>query len=394
MKKNLNLNLNRVPIELQMILMILKTEDTKKLIDTQSDKFNKINWELFLQQAFHHRIYPLLYIKLKNINNTIVPSYVKEVLLKEYKRNTFEMLYLSREMENLNSLFFKKNLRVLFLKGPSLSKDLYGDISLRTSNDLDILISIKDIYIVEKILIAEGFEKDDYIETVLNDWKWRHHHITFIHPQKRIKVEIHWRLNPGPGREPKFKELWSERRKCALTKSPIYILGREHLFLFLASHGARHGWSRIRWLFDIRKLLEQKVDWGKVSDLSRKYNYALVGSQSVILASELLYSKTPAEYAKFYNKKRTSEISQQAIFYFENMVNLHTNPVPNYVAKFHKKYLFSIMSFRQKSWFLISLLYPYPADEKTLPMPKNLHFLYFPIRPILCLWRKLKSVST
>ena len=213
MKKNLNLNLDRVPIELQMILMILITEDTKKLVDAQSDIFNKVNWELFIQQAFHHRIYPLLYIKLKNINNTIVPSYVKEVLLKGYKRNTFEMLYLSGEMENLNSLFFKKNVRVLFLKGPTLSQDLYGDVSLRTSNDLDILISIKDIYIAEKILIAEGFEKDDYIETVLNDWKWRHHHITFIHPQKRIKVEVHWRLNPGPGREPKFKELWGEKEK-------------------------------------------------------------------------------------------------------------------------------------------------------------------------------------
>ena len=160
--------------------------------------------------------------------------------------------------------------------------------------------------------------------------------------------------------------------------------------MFLASHGARHGWSRIRWLFDIKKLMEQKVDWEKVSDLSRKYNYTLVGYQSVILASELLFSKTPQSMPNFIIKKGLVKFAQQAIFYFENMVNLHTNPLPKYVAKFHKKYLFSIMSFRQKSWFLFSLLYPYPADEKTLPMPKNLHFLYFPIRPIFVFMEKIK----
>ena len=39
--------------------------------------------------------------------------------------------------------------------------------------------------------------KDDYIQTVLNDWKWRHHHVTYFHPEKEIKLEIHWRLNPA-----------------------------------------------------------------------------------------------------------------------------------------------------------------------------------------------------
>ena len=75
--------------------------------------------------------------------------------------------------------------------------------------------------------------KDDYIQTVLNDWKWRHHHFTYFHSEKKVKLEIHWRLHPGPGKEPSFTELWERKQKSSLTKFPVYCLGNEDLFLFL-----------------------------------------------------------------------------------------------------------------------------------------------------------------
>ena len=34
-------------------------------------------------------------------------------------------------------------------------------------------------------------------------------------------------------------------------------------FYFLITHGARHGWSRLRWLMDIDKMLNGKLDWDK-----------------------------------------------------------------------------------------------------------------------------------
>ena len=55
------------------------------------------------------------------------------------------MLKLSGEMENISELFMENNIRSLFLKGPVIALDLYGDVSLRTSKDLDILLSINDL---------------------------------------------------------------------------------------------------------------------------------------------------------------------------------------------------------------------------------------------------------
>ena len=90
-------------------------------------------------------------------------------------------------MEQVSKLFKEKD-NTLVLKGPVLAADLYGDVSLRTSSDLDILIPIQDLEKAEKLLLMQGYEKDDYIQTVLNDWKWRHHHVTYFHPQKGNKI--------------------------------------------------------------------------------------------------------------------------------------------------------------------------------------------------------------
>ena len=157
---------------------------------SQSDLLTGVDWDLFLELTRHHRIYPLLYSRLKYLSSDGIPSFVIERLSRDYKKNTFRMLHLSGEMEMLSKMFFNKNIKSIYLKGPVLAHDLYGDVSLRTSSDLDLLISICDLEIVDEMLIGEGYEKDEYIETVLNDWKWRHHHFNYFHPMKGIKVEV------------------------------------------------------------------------------------------------------------------------------------------------------------------------------------------------------------
>ena len=88
---------------------------------------------------------------------------------------------------------------------------------------------------------------------------------------------------------------------------------------------------------------------------------------------------------------RPKKLAQEAIFYLEKMVNLHTDPVPNDIAKYHTKHLFSLMSFRQKLLYFLSVLHPYYTDVETLSLPKKLHFLYFPLRPFLWIWRKTRK---
>ncbi|MGG0724437.1 nucleotidyltransferase domain-containing protein [Bacillus mycoides] len=393
MGKDFGLNVEFMSKELNLLFTILKLQDDEIMQTYSNEWFSDIDWEVFLEQAVHHRVYPVIYQKLKQVDEELIPSHIVQILNRKYKKNTFQMLYLSAEMERINKLCNENEIRMIFLKGPVLSQDLYGDISLRTSCDLDVLIPMQNLEKVEMLLLEQGYVKDDYIQTILNDWKWRHHHITFFHPTKQIKLEIHWRLNPGPGKEPGFEELWKRKRKSTLTSNSVYMLGKEDLFLFLVSHGARHGWSRLRWLVDIKKIVDQELNWSEIHKLMRKYQMLHLGGQALILAAQLLGVRLDERMMGLVAKKHSKQLAQEALFYFKQMINLHTDPVPEEVLTYHSRHLFSLMSNQQKVLYIMSQLYPYPIDAKTLPLPKFLHFLYFPLRPFLCLWRKTKKLA-
>ncbi|WP_249869444.1 nucleotidyltransferase domain-containing protein [Oceanobacillus saliphilus] len=388
MKNLLNLNTADIPKEVHLILELLKYDDPTLI---NSEMFKAINWGDFIDLSQHHRVYPVLYSKLKGLGEDVIPSYVIQHISQLYKRNTFQMLQLSGVMEQVSRLFSNMHIPVIFLKGPMLAHDLYGDISLRTSSDLDFIIPMKQLSKAEALLLEQGYQKDDYIETVLGDWTWRHHHVTYIHPQTNIKLEIHWRLNPGPAREPSFKALWERKRISDLTSFPVYLLAKEDLFLFLTSHGARHGWSRLRWLVDIQQLIKQDIDWDRVYKLLKKFHYQRVGGQAIILAADVLHVKLNRKMKLLAFTRYSKKLAQQAVFYLERKINLHTDPVPEAISRYHKRYLFALMGYRQKFFFIMSFLYPYPEDQQTLPLPKAFHFLYFPLRPFLWAWRKTRK---
>ena len=51
----------------------------------------------------------------------------------------------------------QRGIRTLVLKGPTLALDLYGDVSLRTSKDLDILIPLTEIEQAERLMTELGY---------------------------------------------------------------------------------------------------------------------------------------------------------------------------------------------------------------------------------------------
>ncbi|MGE6376893.1 nucleotidyltransferase domain-containing protein [Peribacillus muralis] len=372
--------------ELKFLLECLNNKGNKQF---PQDGEPNLDWSLFLKLTRHHRVYPLIYTKLKSAQ--YIPAPIMQSMFCDYQKNTFKMLKLTGEIEKISRQAFDNDICTIFLKGPILAADLYGEISQRTSSDIDILVNIDDLEKVDSLLIKMGYAKDEYIETVLNDWKWRHHHIVYFHPDTQVKLEIHWRLNPGPAKEPSFNELWQRKQVSSIpTSYPIYGLGNEDLFLFLITHGARHGWSRLRWLVDIDRLCKKNLDWARINALLQKYQFMHVAGQTMVLSSHLLHTSVHDGAKHLTKSARSNRLAQQALFYVQRFIDLHDEPLPEDIARYHKKHLFSLMSFKNKVLFILSFLHPYFEDTKTLPLPQRLHFLYFPLRPFLWFWRKTR----
>lgn len=363
--------------ELKLLLELIKTDNDEHIKLKQDEWFKDINWDSFLQLVKHHRVYPLIYMKLKDIDKGSIPENMMQILYGEYRKNTLQMLQLSGEMEKISRIFIENQIQLLFLKGPVLAYDLYGDISLRTCRDLDILVPRKDIEKAENLLLDLGYINEEG-PILLNERKWKNHHTEYSHPKKGIQVEIHWRLHMPPMKEPTFNELWKRKRSITFTNYPIFFLGEEDLFLHLVVHGARHAWFRIRWLKDIDQIVKKGMDLKKVNLLIRKYKYRNMVGQTYILAAQLLNSPIHGGMEVLTNKKNAESLAKKAYLYITSSKKF----------SYDTRYLFSLNSTLRKFLYLIILFYPNSLDMKTLKLPKAFHFLYFLLRPFLWIKRQ------
>ncbi|WP_424767278.1 nucleotidyltransferase domain-containing protein [Paenibacillus sp. sgz302251] len=349
--------------ELKLILVLLAKDDSMDIMLDLQELIKGTDWDRFIKLARHHRVFPLLHRRLQELKTEVIPTFVTHMFNRDYYRNTLQMLGLSGEMEQLAKAFSDNGIRSLFLKGPVIAADLYGDVSLRTSYDLDLLITFQQLEQAEKLLLTLGYEKNDYTVSSLNDWKWRQYHTTFLHPGKGIKVELYWRLIPVPSKEPSFNELWERKRKSSLINRPIYYLSREDLFLFLVSHGSRRGWSRLRWLLDIKQIANQSIDWVKLARLLKKHMCLHTGGQALLLAARLLSFPLREEMKPLLSDRKAYWLAEDAMFYVYRSVNLHTSPISDEVNEYHKRYLFSLLTTCQKIVFIASFIYNW-RDKK------------------------------
>ncbi|MED3711643.1 nucleotidyltransferase family protein [Peribacillus frigoritolerans] len=383
MDNNFNLDLELLSKELSLLIDLLKMEEEKGITYISKTELNEIDWDIFLDLVCHHRVYSLISSKFKSLDEGVIPLQVINSLRNLHKENTLRMLHLTGEMEQISKLFLENNIPILLLKGPVIAADLYGDISLRTSRDLDILIPIDNLKKADQLLLKYGFEREE--ETgLMNEWKYREHHFAYFHPQKNIILEIHWRMQRLPSKEPRFKELWERKRISKLTTYPVYYLGEEDLFLYLISHGARHGWFRLRWLLDIDKTMRKMSNFTKVKLLLESYNNLHIVGQALILASQLLNTPIQEEMKILINNNRSEKLAQKSLYFINCVESLDTIMS----TKYYKRYLFSLKSNQQKIIFMLIFFYPSKADANTLMLPGLFHFLYFPLRPFLWAWRK------
>lgn len=281
------------------------------------------------------------------LDEELVPLKVVQILYDEYKKNTFQILHLSREMEQVSKIFTENGIQLLFLKGPVLAYELYGDVSHRTSKDLDILISQVDLEKAENILLNLGYLEEEN-QTVFDEKNRRKHHVEYFHPQKRIQIEIHWRLHNPPLKEPSFKELWERKRNTPLLNYPVYCLSEEDLFLHLIVHGARHGWFRLRWLKDIDQITKKGIDFNEINSLLKKYKYHDLVGQTFILTSRLLNTPIDEEIRILTLGNRLKKLAKKSFIY----ISMFKNFKPDI------RYLFMLTPNPQKITYAILLLYP------------------------------------
>ena len=162
---------------------------------------------------------------------------------------------------------------VRVVKGAPLSVRLYGDGVARSYGDHDLLIDPADLNHAIRLLHAEGFEGvgDD---ARIVDWLLRGRRLPPIPELSMVGrdgtwLDIHASLSRrwfSVGIDP-----WAFPDSVQIGAIEVPVMPIEHEFLYLAVHGARHGWQRLGWVRDIAAITHRCNDlhWDLIVEASK-----------------------------------------------------------------------------------------------------------------------------
>jgi hypothetical protein len=141
-------------------------------------------------------------------------------------------------------------------KGPVLSLQLYGDATLRSSVDLDVVAPRASYAAARKALVGRGLTPraghSARQERTLFHWLG---HASFGHGTEAF-VELHWRFAPLQFPFSLTPEQAIARAgRVRLGGRMVSVMATDDLIVTLAMHAARHLFERLEWLAGITRLL-------------------------------------------------------------------------------------------------------------------------------------------
>lgn len=228
------------------------------------------DWAEFIRLVDRHKTPALSCAALLEFGSRL-PEKVENELQKQSDDCRIAAVKQSLLMGTILRAFNQLEIPVMPFKGQILSFDLYGDIGLRHSRDLDLAVTNEDLFRAKDCLESLGWVLDPTSWFQLTPRQWEkvfvhEHHLDFVHSQSGFLLELHWRdqwETPDMTRSRWKRSLPAIWQGCA-----IRSMSREDLVLYLCSHGGHHLWFRAKWLGDLaRAHASGLVDWKATLDL-------------------------------------------------------------------------------------------------------------------------------
>jgi Uncharacterised nucleotidyltransferase len=244
----------------------------------------ELDWELLLRTALPQGVTPLLYHALSTTCPEAVPLQVIGFLRDRYNANARRNLLLSQELHRLLATLEAHSIRAIPFKGPLLAASAYGELALRHSYDLDLLVEPRDVEPTKAALASHGYTLEWGA-----DWEWH-----LAEPDHRWLVDLHQdlapRYFPAPGT---FDELWARREPVLLAGRPVLTLGTEDLLIELGvqlAKDCREWKQRLAQICDTAELLRAHpdLDWDLVVRRARAMGGVRILLFDLHLASRLL----------------------------------------------------------------------------------------------------------
>lgn len=357
-----------------------------------------VDWPRLLRIVKQHRVWGLAHDGVARAGVPL-PAEIARELRAEAVALTQRSLAIAAEVLRLQHRFEEAGVPIILFKGPSLAMLAYGDLSLKHSMDIDILVAAARFEAATLVLEKAGYaliepfrsltpSQLELLKRYRKDWG-------FLAQERNMLVELHWKLSYSPlllghiGPD-------SPVQSVGIAQSQFRTFCFEDLFVYLCVHGARHGWAQLSWLADLAALLSARGN----RDIESLYRTAQgVGAgrcagQALLLCERLLGLELPVTLAR--------ELQQSAILAFLEALVLYAMlgggaKLERRALSFRSYGVFLSVFFLGHSWR--NALYEFrqrlisASDLMALKLPNWLSWLYPILRLPMWIWRRSSRVD-
>jgi hypothetical protein len=334
-----------------------------------------IDWTALIETARVHRVVPLVYRTLVGMRSERIPADVSTRLRAEFRANARENLRLTAELLRVIDLLSGYGIPVIPYKGPALATSVYGDLSLRQFDDLDVILRSDDVAKANEVLAAEGYE---VVRNVTGK------DVALFHPTLGVTLEIHWSISAekhpvqiAPDR------LWQNLQRCSIGGRSVLTQAPEDLLWMLCIHGAQHRWERLSWLCDVAEMVRgNAIDWDRAMENATDLGAGRVLFLGLMLARDLLGTDIPVRAARAIESDRVLDELAERVKEWMAAPSSDEQRLGEaeryYVALGGRLGDRLRIAFKQVTPYLA----PTDRDKERLRLPPYLSWLLYVVRPI------------
>ena len=255
-------------------------------------------WPALADRADRHGVTFLLWHTLSDVGD-LMPAREMQRLEHRYRTNVHKSLFFARELIRIFDCLEALAVDVMPYKGVVLAETVYGDMALRQSGDIDLLIRVRDFPRIRDAVQRLGYmphlplsprEEEAYLRSG--------YEYTFDSPAGRNLLELQWAL------QPRFYAVDMDIEGLFQRSVPVTIAGRsmktlspEDLLLVLSLHAAKHAWGRLIWLCDIARIMSQpNLKWDWIRQQASELGIVRILSVTLLLANRLLGVSMPTSF--------------------------------------------------------------------------------------------------
>jgi hypothetical protein len=336
-------------------------------------------WDCFLRLADHHGTSSLLYQNLLRVGDGL-PTSVLATLRRRYEANIHKSLYLTRELIRILDCLAPLAITVIPYKGVVLSENLYGDMALRQSGDIDLFVRARDVARVKSVVHDLAYTPRLAIPAALDAaYLASGYECTFDSPAGCNLLELQWSLQPHfYAVNFDMDGLFQRAVAASVSGHPVPTPSPEDLLLVLSVHAAKHVWGRILWLCDVAQLLKrQNLNWPWIVARAKECGIERILRLTLLLTKRLLGAPLPAAMDN-------AILADRAVLAFADEIGVSIARGVSYEQD-QWSYFHLMMRLRER-WtdrirFLTRLTFtPGPGEWHALRLPAPLFPLYRAVR--------------